>query len=256
MTTAHFDRFDICAAWNLYLQHHWKGPSDPLYRRHENLRKSFTPSRAEETLDGLSENALEIYTALCAKAGTLTRVEHPIANMPFDGSTLFCMWAGDGDSSVQVYVWADHFEDAFEVLVEWLDDNAPGCLVSHEEAKQALEDHCQEHHGMSPEDAIELYGEISDVYEAVERANDWTVIGHTSLNNGGHIRSDEWGGDEIMHDDAVRLASTETYAEHWRAEAVSECERAFKTSTAGWGDIPQIVRHSALLNLLCQGVAS
>lgn len=205
MTTAYFDRHDICAAWNLYLQHHHTGQGSRAYSRLCKLQTSFKPSRSAEHISGLSENALEIYAHL----GTLTRIEHPIANSPSDGSALFLMWAG----SVQVYVWADSFDDAFEVLVEYLDENAPGCLVSHADAAEAMEEYCQEH-------GICLDGEDEDAWctahEAVEQENGWTVIGHTGLTHGSHIVSHEWGGSEAPDEsDDVRLASTDAYAEHF-----------------------------------------
>ena len=41
---------------------------------------------------------------------------------------LYLMWAGAyGDT--KCYVWANSFDDAFEHLVEYLDDHAPGCLT-------------------------------------------------------------------------------------------------------------------------------
>lgn len=226
---AHFDRFDICAAWNLYLQHHWAGQGDRLYARWCKLRESFTPSRSEEFVHGLSENALEIYTQLCADAGTLERAEHPIAN-PGEAYTcadtqysLFRMWAGSGFEPLCVYVWADSFEGAFEELVRWLDKT------------------------------------------------------------GSHIRSDEWGGDEVETGsdeyDRVLLASTEAAQSHFlaqdRAQAIAECEEVFKTythksepythvlvgtfqieqvSNEGYNRVCDMRRHYALVNLFCKGI--
>lgn len=271
MTTAYFDRFDICAAYNLYLQHHHTGQASRAYARLSKLRKHYTPSRSKEHISGLSENALEIYVGACARAGTLNRIEHPIANTPMDGSELFLMWAGTATNSgllgVQVYVWADSFDDAFEELVEYLDDHAPGCLVSHADAEEALEDYCQEH-------GICLDGEDEDAWcaahEAVELANDWTSIGHTSLKHGNHIASHEWGGDEVPdQSDDVRLASTDAYAEHFqavdRAEAVAACAETLAKYAPGtrwalsptgqvaeyWTQAARALRHDALITLFC-----
>jgi hypothetical protein len=61
----YFDRFDICAAWNLYLQHHWAGQGCPLYARWCHLRTYFKPALGEECVEGLNENARAIYDALC-----------------------------------------------------------------------------------------------------------------------------------------------------------------------------------------------
>ena len=66
----YFDRFDICAAWNLWLQANWEGQDCPLYARWCRLRKYYTPSPEEEFFDGLSENAREIFEALEAREET------------------------------------------------------------------------------------------------------------------------------------------------------------------------------------------
>lgn len=63
---AHFDRFDICAAWNLFLQETHGGMHSREYARWCKLRRYFTPAPSEEFVDGLSENAREIYEALVA----------------------------------------------------------------------------------------------------------------------------------------------------------------------------------------------
>ncbi len=273
---AHFDRFDILAAWNLYLQHHWAGQGCPMYARHckvfgrmhANGRQLFDATDA--SVSDLSENALEIYTNLCANAGTLERPKHPIANnhdcYPGGDNTLFKMWAGSGYEPTQVYVWADSFEDAFEVLVEWLDENAPGCLVSHEEARGALAEYVAEH-GCDDKDG---FGDDGELCEQVEQANDWTVIGHTTLSTGSHIRSDEWGGDEVEIDsdeyNTVLLAGTGAAQEHFqalgRAAAVGKCEKmlkAYRSEISLRDDTTAFnarMRHAALVTLLCKGVVS
>lgn len=63
----YFDRFDVCAAYWHFLQHHWNGVHDPLYARFCRLTGYYTPSTQEERLEGLSENARAIYDALCAE---------------------------------------------------------------------------------------------------------------------------------------------------------------------------------------------
>jgi hypothetical protein len=200
---ASFDRFDICAAWNLFLQNSVEGQASKAYERLCRLRKVYKPSRSEEKLQGLSENAVEIYDQLRRKANLEAGFGDdvfglegiPIANagnVSF-AKGLYLMWAGESYSATQVYVWANSFEDAFEELVEWLDENAPGRLVSHETAKEALDAYLAEHPEIDQDDQDAM----CEVYEAIEQADDWTVIGHTSLNNGGHIASHEWGGDEI-----------------------------------------------------------
>lgn len=193
---AYFDRHDVCAAWNLYLQYTWDGQNDPKYARHCKLRSYFTPSRSEEEIVGLSENALEIYRDLVKP----TAPEHPIANShtSYSNHTLFRMWAG-ACAPTFVYVWADHFEDAFEEFVEWLDDNAPGHLTTNEEFMELLNEAAQDMHGKTWDELTaecdNVWDEFSDVIERAEA--DLTSIGHTTLKHGTHIASYEWGGDEV-----------------------------------------------------------
>lgn len=107
--------------------------------------------------------------------------------------TLFKMWAGAYGEAVG-YVWADHFEDAFEEFVEWLDDNAPGHLVSLDEddLKEAARDLGLKWRGEWPD------WEDEDFQRVVEHAEvDLTVIGHTTLEHGQYIASWEWGGAEV-----------------------------------------------------------
>lgn len=104
---------------------------------------------------------------------------------------LYLMWAGAyGDT--KLFVWADSFDSAFEELVEWLDDNAPGCLSKSSEILADMDD--------DDRAAAEESGEIPD----------HTTIGHTTLTHGDCIASWEWGGDEITYEptvEAVRLLS-------------------------------------------------
>src|SRR6187431_552064 len=114
---AHFDRDDIFAAWNLYLAH---DPTPANQKRHTRLNmRGWLPRKCELELVGLSENALEIYRNL-VKPPT---PEYPVANShtSFSNHTLYRMWAGSGFEPLQVYVWADSFDSAFEEFVEWLD---------------------------------------------------------------------------------------------------------------------------------------
>jgi hypothetical protein len=63
----HFDRYDICAAWNLYLQHTLGGQGCPKYPRLCRLQKLFRPAPSEQVPDGLSENARAIYDNLMSQ---------------------------------------------------------------------------------------------------------------------------------------------------------------------------------------------
>lgn len=62
----YFDRFDICCAYNLYSQF-W-GHDKYTHGIQNRLSKlEFKPAPSEEFLEGLSENAFEIYVALVQK---------------------------------------------------------------------------------------------------------------------------------------------------------------------------------------------
>jgi hypothetical protein len=215
----YFDRFDICAAWNLYLQHTHTGQGSRAYQRLSRLGTFFRPGHSQDTVTGLEENALAIYARLLRKDGLLAAPEYPVANSHSDGRELFLMWAG----YERVYVWADHFDDAFEVLAEWCDDHAPGCLVSHEYFRELLAEAIQELYPAYVRYGTEKPGYGGTTYRPLDHSAtvdafladhplcetheaeavlthaecDLTVIGHTSLKHGSHIGSDEWGGHEV-----------------------------------------------------------
>lgn len=113
---------------------------------------------------------------------------------------LYRMCAGAyGDA--RCYVWANSFEDAFEQLVEWLDDEKPGLLTRIDYDAAARE------HGFADFQAVLDTNEEPTIELVREMAeSDMTVIGHTTLNNGNAIPSWEWGGDELAGEtfDAVK----------------------------------------------------
>jgi hypothetical protein len=177
----HFDRFDICAAWNLYLQHNHGGQDSREYKRLCQLQKHFKPSHSLELTLGLSENALAIY---------LNLIDYPYDHV--DGGdyckNFYLMWAGAyGDT--KVLVRAQSFDDAFEMLADWLDDNAPGCLtdIDYDAAAREL--------GFASYAAAEEANAEERVLEHAQA--DMTTIGHTTLKHGNAIPSWEWGGDEV-----------------------------------------------------------
>jgi len=228
---AYFDRNDILAAWNLHLQATHTGQGSRAYARLSRLQSYFKPAYREHRVNGLSDNAIEIYDALRRKHNLdmggrddvfgLEGISIANASESTWIDSLYLMWAEE----TKVYVWAKSFDDAFEVLVEWLDDNAPGLLVSHEEFTELLAGAIQELHPQfaryAPQaismggqtwlpldhkatvDAFHaehaLGGVIDEEAEAVLQLAeaDLTSIGHTTLNNGGHIASYEWGGDDV-----------------------------------------------------------
>lgn len=112
----------------------------------------------------------------------------------FKRQSQFCFSFGAyGWTKVRVWADRDCFEDAFEIAVEWLDDNAPGHLVSHEEFAQLCREAAEE---LGVEfDPSEDYETNEAVFQAAEA--DLTIIGHTSLKHGSHIASHEWTVDEI-----------------------------------------------------------
>lgn len=90
----------------------------------------------------------------------------------------------------KVRVWADSLDDAFEIAVEWLDDNAPGHLIdlTQDDYNEAAKDL-----GLDPASEDEdIQNEIRETAEA-----DLTHIGHTTLNHGQFLTSYEWTVDEI-----------------------------------------------------------
>jgi hypothetical protein len=121
----------------------------------------------------------------------------------YDRKQLFLMWA-DAYGSTKGYVWADHFEDAFEVWIEYLDDACPGCFVTvgEDELKEAADDL-----GIEWDDQWPEWGDPKFVEVAEHAESDLTTIGHTTLNSGTHIPSDQWGGDDL----GSSIAETEVW---------------------------------------------
>lgn len=110
----------------------------------------------------------------------------PTANEPSDGERLYRFNFGAYGSTV-LDVFADELESAFEIAVEWLDDNAPGHLVKLEESDY-IEAAKELHLAWDPENYDTL-----DMLKIIERAEaDLTSIGHTTLKNGQFGASYEW----------------------------------------------------------------
>lgn len=118
-----------------------------------------------------------------------------------ENKSLFLMWAGAyGDT--KAYVWADSFDAAFEEFTEYLDEHAPGCLttVTEDDLKNAAKELELRWPGFPGPQTCDEDQELFD--KIVEHAEaDLTLIGHTTLKNGTHIVSYEWGGDEITDSD-------------------------------------------------------
>jgi hypothetical protein len=97
----------------------------------------------------------------------------------------------------KLYVWTyshDGIETAFEHAVEWLDDNAPGHLVSFEpeDYKRAAAELGLEWQENWPDYSDEDFCKVAEKTEV-----DHTPIGHITLNNGTHVASWEWTCDEV-----------------------------------------------------------
>ncbi len=91
----------------------------------------------------------------------------------------------------KVRVWARHIEDAFEIAVEWLDDHAPGHLVSHEEFAELCKEAAEEL-GL---ERCENEDYDRAIVEHAER--DLTIIGHATLKHGQYIAAHECFMSEI-----------------------------------------------------------
>jgi hypothetical protein len=134
--------------------------------------------------------------------------EHPVVNpLEYDqtfNTRPFRMWAGHGGTTrfatTTVYIWADSFESAFELLVEYLDEHAPGLLTTftEDDYKRAAEDM-----GITWRDYWPDYDDARFERVAQHAEEGYTTIGHTSLQNGTHIESQYWGGDEVTDDDEL-----------------------------------------------------
>ena len=136
---------------------------------------------------------LQAYLTLCGVPDDETR--RKTANDPSDGDRLFRFSFGAyGETRVDVF--ADDFESAFEVAVEWLDDNAPGHLVAIGEAelREAADELGLEWEPGTPFHEIDEDTQTSIVANA---ETDLTVIGHTTLKHGQYLCSWEWTVDEV-----------------------------------------------------------
>jgi len=152
--------------------------------------------------------------------------EHPVVN-PLElpgglearsrGKSLFRMWAG-AYRDVIGYVWADSFDSAFEIWVEYLDDNEPHVLTTLDESdlRRAAEDEGIAWRSTWPDWEDPRFERVVQAAEA-----DLTVIGHTTLTHGTHIVSHEWGGEEVTDPgewDAVYAWSLQQYRDEYGEE--------------------------------------
>lgn len=111
----------------------------------------------------------------------------------FVGACFEFQFGAYGDTVVRVFQRPDHLEDALEIAVEWLEQNAPGHLVSDEEMSEAYREACTEL-GVDPDDFDP--NENPGVTEIAEADLTYTEAGY--------LRSWEWHVTEIT--DPVQLA--------------------------------------------------
>jgi len=137
---------------------------------------------------------IQAYLTHC-NAPTEGRV--PTANDLSEGDRCFRFQFG-AYGWTKVDVFADSPDSAFETAVEWLDENAPGHLVSIGETELAAA-------------AVELdmpwpVDTDSRAYEKVvaHAEADLTLIGHPQLTHGQYVLSHEWTFIELSPDDISR----------------------------------------------------
>ena len=157
----------------------------------------------------------QVRTARAARAERDDK-EIPIANPEDcdDDRALYQFQFGPY-TGTEVYVWADGDEDAFEIAIEWVDDNAPGLLVTVDEddLKEAAEDlgiEWDEAWSNGGAAGRKEFGTTWNPYDdpefvkIVEHAEaDLTLIGHTTLKHGTHIPSWEWHFHEVTDEGEI-----------------------------------------------------
>ena len=172
----------------------------------------------------------------------------PVVNPEEVCERAYLMWAGQC-APTKAYVWADSFESAFEIFVEWLDaQNYTGFFVSDDEFKELLDEQATDMYGKDWDTLIsewvadngewagwknDMCAEYMDVIEAAEA--DLTMIGHTTLSSGTYIPSYEWGGDECDRDLAF-AASVDVFLDTYASDIQHELQR----------------RHNDLLSFECE----
>lgn len=134
----------------------------------------------------------------------------PIANPDeFEDDKRLYLFTFGAYSWTKVYVWADHDEEAFEIAVEWIDDNAPGHLtdVTEDDLKRSAEDLGVAWQPTWPDWDDPAFAHVVQAAEA-----DLTQVAHTTLKHGQYLHSWEWTFDEVTDPaeyERVALASTD-----------------------------------------------
>jgi len=130
--------------------------------------------------------------------------------------TLYYMQAGYQcyADSVPVLVWADSFDTAFELAVDYWDDHAPGVFVNvtDEDLRDAAKDLDIEWCAHWPDYDDAAFVKVVECAEC-----DLTSIGHTTLNSGQYIPSECWTGSEASDEElahAFRESARAYYAQY------------------------------------------
>lgn len=161
-----------------------------------------------------------------------------------DGDDLFLMWF-DQHAPLCLLVWAGSFEDAFEIAVDYLDEqDKPGyfTFITEDDYREAAEDLGIDWPANERIDSLSER-EISKIEQKAEA--DITIIGHTRLGvmpddawQAG-VMSDDWGGSEVTGDDkkmvravslSIGTAETMETMRDWKkvASRKGEWHRAFE----------------------------
>jgi len=141
------------------------------------------PEEARQNLPQDWDDVMNLTDYLSCTESDEKRV--PNANEPGDGDRLYRFNFGAyGETCVDVF--ADSPDDAFEVAVGWLDDNAPGHLIElgAEDYKRAADELKLTYDADAMFEGDAVQEEIREHAEA-----DLTQIGHTTLQHGQFVAS-------------------------------------------------------------------
>jgi len=161
----------------------------------------------------------------------------PVANPDeFEDDKKLYLFTFGAYGWTKVYVWADHDENAFEIAVEWIDDNAPGHLtdVTEDDLKRSAEDLGVEWQPSWPDWDDAAFAHVVQNAEA-----DLTQVAHTTLKHGQYLHSWEWTFDEVTDP-----AEYERIAEESAEDSLQPNPGTFPAEAAGWRAArePRVVR--------------
>ena len=181
---------------------------------------------------------VELWRESLAHAPNASDEPVPIANPDeFEDDKKLYLFTFGAYGWTKVYVWADHDEDAFEIAVEWLDDNAPGHLtdVTEDDLKRSAEDLNVAWQPTWPDWDDAVFSHVAQNAEA-----DLTQIGHTTLKHGQYLHSWEWAFDEVTDPAEYERIAEESADE----EAQIPNPGTFPSEAAGWRAArePRVVR--------------